>query len=379
LSLPPDVAAAHGRLKRWLLEDAYPIWWERGADHAHGGFHDRFALDGTPVVGPKRVRVQARQAWAYALAPGLGWSGPSEAACRHGLKSLAECRQGDGLYRSASAPAYADLDGMGELYDQAFALLALAAGFDRFGEAGLEVEALRLRERLAVFAHPLGGYAEAPGLKAPLFANPNMHLFESFIAWSRISGDPVWGDAAVGQAELALKRLIDPYTQALGEAFGPGWTEPADPTARAVWPGHMFEWAWLLMRWPGGGHEALAAALRLVEIDEACGVDAGRSVAIFALNETLTPRNRGARLWSQTERIKAVALAASVTGDSGLWNAAARACEGLEAFLDVPTPGLWRDWMDEAGRFREEPAPASSFYHIVGAIAELERLAAEGA
>ena len=50
------------------------------------------------------------------------------------------------------------------------------------------------------------------------------------------------------------------------------------------------------------------------------------------------------------------------------------ALRGLGRFLDVPTRGLWRDWMDEGGGFVEEPAPASSFYHIVGAIAELERL-----
>jgi mannose/cellobiose epimerase-like protein (N-acyl-D-glucosamine 2-epimerase family) len=30
--------------------------------------------------------------------------------------------------------------------------------------------------------------------------------------------------------------------------------------------------------------------------------------------------------------------------------------------------------MDETGAFREEPAPASTLYHIVGAIAELEQI-----
>jgi len=96
---------------------------------------------------------------------------------------------------------------------------------------------------------------------------------------------------------------------------------------------------------------------------------------MFALDGRLEPVDRGARLWAQTERLRAVATAASLTGDDGLWAAALEACGALEAFLATPTPGLWRDWMDEAGVFREEPAPATSFYHIVGAIAELERLA----
>jgi hypothetical protein len=35
---------------------------------------------------------------------------------------------------------------------------------------------------------------------------------------------------------------------------------------------------------------------------------------------------------------------------------------------------LWRDWRGEDGAFREEAAPASSLYHIAGAIVELARL-----
>ena len=43
----------------------------------------------------------------------------------------------------------------------------------------------------------------------------------------------------------------------------------------------------------------------------------------------------------------------------------------LEAYLAVPVPGLWRDRLDPDGRFAEGPAPASSLYHLVAAIAEL--------
>ncbi|MEJ0007621.1 MAG: AGE family epimerase/isomerase [Steroidobacteraceae bacterium] len=33
-------------------------------------------------------------------------------------------------------------------------------------------------------------------------------------------------------------------------------------------------------------------------------------------------------------------------------------------------PGLWYDKIDREGKFVVEPAPASSFYHIICAIAE---------
>jgi mannose-6-phosphate isomerase len=42
-------------------------------------------------------------------------------------------------------------------------------------------------------------------------------------------------------------------------------------------------------------------------------------------------------------------------------------------YLDTPTPGLWRDTMDERGAFVEQLAPASSFYHIVSAALQLRR------
>ena len=66
---------------------------------------------------------------------------------------------------------------------------------------------------LGAFAHPLGGYADVPGLAAPLFANPNMHLFEALQAWSAVSDNRVWDEKAAGLAELAQEQLVDPETK----------------------------------------------------------------------------------------------------------------------------------------------------------------------
>jgi len=377
VSAPDEVRAAAARLKRWLLDDALPIWWARGADQAGGGYFDRLGQDGAPDFGPKRVRVQARQAHVYALAPGLGWTGPAKTASRHGLAALMAMRCDDGLYRP-TPDAVQPLDGMGLVYDQAFVLLALASDRAAFGNHIQERPALALAERLQRFAQPLGGFAEAPGLAEPLFANPNMHLFESFQAWMRVSDDPRWRELAAGEARLALARLIDPARGVLDEQFGPDWAPATSPDDRVVWPGHLYEWAFLLLDWPDADAAARAAALRLIEVSERTGVDA-RGVTMFALDAALSPIDRGARLWSQTERLRACARAASLTGEPALWNATAQACGALRRFLDVPTPGLWRDRMEADGGFREEAAPTSSLYHIVGAIAELDRVAGASA
>jgi mannose-6-phosphate isomerase len=367
------LAEAYGRLRRWLFEDALPIWQAKGADPA-GGYHDRLNQDGTPAPGPKRLRVQARQAHVYAIAARLGWQGPAEAACRHGLDFVLGRRQAsDGFYRIDPSRPPAPLDGMGELYDQAFVLLALASGQGLFGGGHYEAAAQALRESLATCALPCGGFSEAPGFTEPLFANPNMHLYEACQAWVEVSFDPDWRSATMSLTKLALDRLIDPRSGVLYESYDAEWRAPAQVGEQVVWPGHLYEWAWLLMNCPQGGPAGLAAALRLIEVAERTGVDPARGVAIFALGGDLAPADRGARLWSQTERLRACLRAAALTKNAALWRAGLDASRALEAFLDVPTPGLWRDWMDEAGRFREEPAPASSLYHIVGAIAELAR------
>ena len=183
-----------------------------------------------------------------------------------------------------------------------------------------------------------------------------MHLFEALQAWTRAGDDPAWAALADAIAATALTRMIDPVTGALCEQYAPDWTPRPDAD---VEPGHQLEWAWLLLSHGSGGD----AARRLIEIGESRGVEQG--VATFSLGRDLAPRDSSARLWAQTERIHAHALA-------GRWNDLPAAVEGLWRFLDVPVPGTWRDRLLPDGAFVEEAAPASSLYHIVSAVAALD-------
>ena len=144
-------------------------------------------------------------------------------------------------------------------------------------------------------------------------------------------------------------------------------------------PGHQFEWAWLLERWGRLRNEedAKKAARTMFRLAVRDGVDRKRGVAINALLDDLAVHDPAARLWPQTERIKAAAILVEAESDldqrSSLLTELSDGIRGLELYLDTPTPGLWRDRMTESGAFVEEAAPASSFYHIVCAIAELTR------
>lgn len=119
----------------------------------------------------------------------------------------------------------------------------------------------------------------------------------------------------------------------------------------------------MLLRWSQNVQNSRTAevARDLIAQAEARGVDAARGVALNALFGGGRVRDARARLWPQTERIKAANLA-------GNHDVAAAATGSLLKYLDTPMPGLWRDTMDESGRFVEQFAPASSFYHIVSAV-----------
>jgi len=365
------------RLKHWAAEEAFPLWWSKGADHENGGFHEKLAQDGTPVILPKRARVQPRQIYSFGKAAGLGWTGDAAAAVRHGLDFyLPNYRRPDGLFRTLVAPDGKALDETVAFYDQAFALLGLHTAYGALGKDRTYLDQARqlMAEWSKTRKHPVIGFEEASPRVVPLCSNPHMHLFESCQAWFEADPEGPWGGVADEIAKLALSYLIDAKSGALREFFDGNWQPMPGESGRIVEPGHQFEWAWLLMRWGTvrGDGQMITAARRLIEIGETFGTD-DRNVAFFSLFDDFTPHDKRARLWAQTERLKAHCLAAELTGDSKHWDKAVEAAKGLELYFDVAVPGLWRDVLNPDGSFVEEPAPASSFYHIICAIAEFDR------
>jgi mannose/cellobiose epimerase-like protein (N-acyl-D-glucosamine 2-epimerase family) len=345
------------KLLDWVNDKAFPLWWKKGADFQFGGFHEKLDPEARPILLPKRGRVLPRQIYAYSQAKELGWKGDAASAVKHGLDFyLAHYFRDDGLVRTLVAPDGACLDDRADFYDQAFALLGLHSAYKTLGDAAL---VQRARHLMAVWSatqkHPEIGFVETQ-------ANPHMHLFESCQAWAEADPEGPWQAIADEICRLALNYLIDGKTGALRESFAPDWSQ-----GHGVEPGHQFEWGWLLMR-----HGAVEAGLRLVEIGETQGVDPKRGVA-FNSSEDLR-----ARLWPQTERIKAHCLAAELTGKAEHRALAEQAAAGLMLYFATPIPGLWFDMLSEDGKFTPEPSPASSFYHIVCAIAEYRRSVATG-
>lgn len=370
------VQSAGARLLSWLLDAAYPIWSTRGIDSVRGGFQERLTLSGQPTDDARRARVQPRQIYAFSRAPGLGWKGDARGAVAQGLSYfLTRFRRPDGLFRTLVSSDGMALDDRALLYDQAFALLGFATAAPLLGSSfDLVGEAEQLRQ--AIFRHLKR--AAGPGFESglphgpPLLSNPHMHLLEASLAWLDAGGGSEWRSMADELGELALTHLIDPATGMLHESFDSSWRPTQDAAGRLVEPGHQFEWAWLLMRWGQHRADAREAACRLLEVAEKHGVQRGVAINVIA-NDT-SVHDAAARLWPQTERLRAAALAARLHGDVRYWKMTAAAAAGLLRYLATEVPGLWYDRLMPSGELMRDTVTAGNLYHIVGAVHELAAL-----
>ena len=195
------------------------------------------------------------------------------------------------------------------------------------------------------------------------------------MAWEEAGGNGDWRSLSDRIAQLALTQFIDADGGFLREFFDADWTPAAGEDGLLVEPGHQFEWAWVLARYarlrsdPG----ALAAARRLYAFGLK-GVEPQRRIVVDALNADGSFRSRRARLWPQTEWLKAALILAEECRGAereAFLQDAARAQRAVWRYL---TPqGLWRDKCLANGDFIDEAAPASSFYHIMAAFAQVKQ------
>lgn len=382
--LAATLKAKQTTLRQWLFDHALPIWWNTGGDLAKGGFYEKINLDGTPCDVNRRTRVAARQVYSYALAQTMGYQGETNAAIDQGLKWLSGPAQNpeSGMLYAVLTPDGRVVKGDFDFYDHAFAMLAYASAFKvRPDDKSLEAAAVAIRDTiLKTYAHPVRGFEESVPRSLPLKANPHMHMFEACLAWMEAGGDDVWQSTAAMIADLCIEKFLHPDNGSLREFFDGDWRALSGEMGRIVEPGHQFEWAWLFLRWAkkSGNDTYLEPARRLIGIAEIYGTDTKRGVSFNEMWDDFSPKDTKARLWPQTERMKAyVKLADAATTQADKEAAIAKAIEaahGLELYLSTEIVGLYRDRMQVDGAFEIEPAPASTLYHIICAIDELGSL-----
>lgn len=264
------------------------------------------------------------------------------------------------------------LKSLRDTYDHAFVLLALSTAYRLSGDAqiGGEIKSL-VRFLDSELRSPHGGFIEGIPATLPRRQNPQMHLFEAMIAAFDATRDPAYQSCAGDLFALFVANLYDAQRQVLGEYFAEDWSK-IEPLA--VEPGHQAEWVWLLQGFerisgcPTDRYrtQLLSSALRYREGATGCLLDEGDAEGNI--------RKFTRRLWPQTEIAKAW-IAQAEAGQPGAADEALAALTRLhQHYLRHPVLGGWYDQFDRDNRSLVDFIPASSFYHILCAIAEAERV-----
>lgn len=360
---------------RTRMDHALRIWSMDGWDSVAGGFVER--LDGhgkADLAAPRRVRVQARQIYCFAKAAQLGWYRAGADVARCGLDDmLAKVKSPDGQpgFVHILAPDGVVLNPLRDTYDHAFILLALATVYQLDRDVKIRAEIDSLMHFIDTQLRSTdGGYIEGIPASMPRRQNPQMHLFEAFIAAFDATHDPTFQQRAGDIFGLFVSNLFDAKTGMLGEYFEQDWSR-IEPVS--VEPGHQAEWVWLLKQFeritgcPTGKYRAalLDSALRFRDA-------AGLLVDEGDVHGKIVKSTR--RLWPQTEIIKAW-LAQAESGVEGAADEARAALARLDKhYLQHPVKGGWYDQFDADGKSIVRTIPASSFYHILCAVAEADRV-----
>jgi mannose/cellobiose epimerase-like protein (N-acyl-D-glucosamine 2-epimerase family) len=374
----PAVAALVG----WATGMALPFWATAGFDFQQGRFEERLTLHGERLADvPLRLMSQARQIHTYALAARRGWY--PDAAARLVEQAYASMvrdyhgRDDRGGWIFSIRRDGTVADPCRDLYSHAFVLLAIASYVEATGKRqalALADETLAFIER-RMTAPQGGGFVEQlPSSGGARRQNPHMHLFEALLALWECSGEARYLALAGRLFDLFTARFFQPDPGIVGEYFTAGLAPAEGLAGKLVEPGHHYEWIWLLRRFERAGRRPVR---RYVDALYAHADRYGFDEAGLIVDELLidgSHHKRSRRIWPIAEAIKANIVEAQRGRAGSSAKAAALAVLLRERFLAADPAGGWFDKLDADGTCLSRFMPASTFYHLIGAIDELDRL-----
>ncbi len=372
-------AAAGGRMRSWLTEKALPLWSTRGFDPQRGRFHERLAFDGSPLPQPAyRLMVQARQIACFAQATLLGWCDGAALAERAYAAMVGSYYRADGRegWIFSVDEAGQPRDFTRDLYGHAFVLYAMAWMHRLTGSRepiALALETLDWIETGMVGVE--AGFRDAvPERDAFRRQNPHMHLFEAVLALWEATGEDRFAARATALTDLFGNQLLGSSGVVL-EIFDGQW-RPVEASGRnIVEPGHQFEWMWLL-RWYQGlsGRSFDGPVQTLFDHAMSHGVLDGTGIVLDTIDETGRSVTRSRRSWTHAEAVKAMAVEHAHGRPAMASRATAVLDEIATTFIPDRLGGGWVDHVDQHGAALVDYMPASTLYHLMGAVAEANRV-----
>jgi mannose/cellobiose epimerase-like protein (N-acyl-D-glucosamine 2-epimerase family) len=366
--------------KAWAQDFALPLWSTAGFDARRGLFHERLDFDGKPIALPaSRLMVQARQIATYSRASLAGWHRSADdkvATCLAAVERLYHRADGHpGWIFSINAEGK-PANRVRDLYAHAFIIYALAWSHRLTGDPhAIRLADETLAEIDVVLAAPHGGHFDAAPTEDPTRRqNPHMHLVEAVLALYEATGRERDLKRASRLIELALTRFIDGESGALLEDFTPEW-QPLHPRGQnRVEPGHLFEWVWLLgeyRRLGGSVPEPITDKLLFFGLEH--GLDQASGLIVDAVTEEGSVMIPSFRAWPHAEGVKALVTAAQA-GQPDATKMADHLLSSLMTFAPDTYEGGWLDRFDADGTPLVDHMPASTLYHVMGALLEAEKL-----
>lgn len=360
-------------IRDWVQRYALPFWAKHGRDE-HGGY-ERLFMDGRPdAPAPRRARVQARQAYVYAHAAALNLMDRSAARkiSDHFWNHLVARCMPDGTDGGCVHVLTANgdvLDARRDLYDQAFVIFAGAWRFRAFGDEG----ALRIAHQTVNFidsglAADNRGWLEddiAGGAKIRR-QNSHMHLFEAFLALYAATNDAEIFAKATDIADLFADSFFDPETGGVFEFLDSNW-QPMHAAAAArgqMEPGHMMEWCYLLRHFHDLGGADMGKYCNALYRAGLAGINPKTGL----LRDMMSGKGADThRLWPQTEFLRASTAQMRANENVGM-NLPDLSERILRYYLYPVVAGGWVDTLNSEGEIISSHMPASTFYHLFGAI-----------
>ncbi|TGY90305.1 mannose-6-phosphate isomerase [Marinicauda algicola] len=369
-------------VRRWVFQDALPLWSTTGFDSRAGVFRERLALDGSiEDPGFRRIRVIARQIYVFSHAATIGFAPEGLACAERSFAYLADrawLGPDKGWARRLTLAGEVE-DGTADLYDLAFVLFALA-WLVRAGAGGQRARDLLTATHnflLSRMRHPDGyGFLEAADADRTLREqNPHMHVLESLVAAAQATGERRFIDSAAQVVDLFRSRILDPQTGALREFFGPQWSHRIDETGRLTEPGHQMEWVWLLNQYEQVSGEDMSGPIDLLfGFADRYGIDQETGLTYDGVRDDGAVVKPTFRSWPQTETLKALLARFERTGEFDIARMTAVLSNIREHYLDRTPAGIWFDQLDGERRPVSAFTPASTLYHVFLAYAEFLRL-----
>lgn len=371
-----DFHQASERYLTWLSDHSLPRLATAGRDPL-GGYYEALNLDGTPITGaPKRLRVQARQAFSFARADALGLMPDGRAASDEAFRFMIEAGFSDASdgypagWVHILGPDGAPQDSRRDTYDHAFVLLAAAERWRVYQDPHAKDVAQRIGAYLDTAQHAERGFEEGFPATLPRRQNPHMHLLEASLLCRHAGLFDRASTLIADVISLFDDVFWDREAGVLREFFADDWA-PAPESFDVIEPGHMAEWIWLLAE---AGYEDLDLLKTMLTEARRYGELEGPALLCSSANAETLEKSDGCRLWPQTENIRASLVMARLTGEEHWYEDATRYLDALQSiFLSGAAPGCYHDNVDHGGTVLSDRTPASTLYHHITLADEILR------